>query len=152
VNLRHGVRKEEVAAGQDEGGADAGEDEEVSLGGGVHTQAVGGEQGQDETRNLHNERGEGDGEAGAAGGHPYRLVMLRKRIMVAAGRLRLADEIRNSFHITNSRHGRRGPRKQFPMQSGKPDRAIEEWSACHPAWRWQSLMPSGPDGSLLPWL
>ena len=66
LDLGDGVGEVEVAAGEHDGGADAGEDQEGTLGGGRHRQAVGGEQGEDEARGLDEDRRKGDDEAGAA--------------------------------------------------------------------------------------
>jgi hypothetical protein len=52
-----------------QGGADAGEDEQGALGAGRDGQAVGSQEGEHQPGGLHEDGGESDGEAGAAGGH-----------------------------------------------------------------------------------
>jgi hypothetical protein len=68
-DLGDGMGEVEVAAGEHHRGADAGEDEQGLLGGGRDGQAIGGEQGEDEARGLHQAGGKGDDKASAAGGH-----------------------------------------------------------------------------------
>ncbi|HEV3077700.1 MAG TPA: hypothetical protein VHB47_24995 [Thermoanaerobaculia bacterium] len=70
----------EIAAGQDQGGADAGEDEESTLGGRRDRHPIGAQHDEDETGGLHRDGGERDPETGA----PRRHRRLRQARIQAA--------------------------------------------------------------------
>jgi len=71
----------EVPSGENQGGADAGDDQESALGGRRDRQPIGVQHDEDETRRLHQDGGQCDPETGA----PRRHRRLRQ------GRIRAAE-------------------------------------------------------------
>jgi hypothetical protein len=69
LHLRHGMGEVEVAAGENQGGADAGDDEEGALGGRRDGLSIGAQDDEDQTGRLHQDGGQRDPETGAPGRH-----------------------------------------------------------------------------------
>ena len=63
----------------------------------------------------------------------YRVVVLRKRLGIDKGSVRLREEYRYFFFITNDRDGRgrrAGARGERPLRPGERDRAAQGGRAC----------------------